>query len=79
LVYIDDPLWRAFKRYCRRKAITMSRDGVRMLIRETPEFRAIETKALARIPGGNGDGNGNGDNGDLAVAGRTDADKGADI
>jgi hypothetical protein len=54
-------LWRAFQRFCARKGALDSREGVRELIRETPEFRQLEaalTETRKEIvengPGNNG-------------------------
>jgi len=80
-IVLDGRMAAAFRRFCKRKGAVHARDGVRMLIRETPEFRAIEHKAMAEAKGG-GNGNGNGDDGQRVGAGAgngTKADNSADI
>jgi len=50
---LNGTLWTAFQGFCARKGIKHSSEGVRALVRETPEFRRLE-RALMVADSGNG-------------------------
>ncbi len=47
-ISFDGMIWGAFQRFCYRKGVENSREGIRALVRELPEFKESEEAMICR-------------------------------
>ena len=47
-INFDGMIWGAFQRFCFRKGVENTKEGIRALIRETPEFLEFEAAMVRK-------------------------------